>query len=51
MKNGPYDDLPDERRDILRSLFDASFGRLAAAPGTIAKWIHDFVTINRLIGK
>jgi hypothetical protein len=51
MRNGPYDDLPDDRRDTLKALFDASFGRLAAAPEAIAKWIFNLGTLNRLLGK
>jgi hypothetical protein len=51
MKNGPYDDLEDEGRDILKSLFDATFGRVAATAQVIAKRIHDLGTINRLLGK
>jgi hypothetical protein len=51
MKNSFYDDLEDERRAILKSLFDATFGRVPAMVPVIAKRIHDLGTINRLLGK
>jgi hypothetical protein len=51
MRNGPYDDLPDDRRDTLKALFNASFGRLTAAPEAIKRWISRLGTLNRLLGK
>jgi hypothetical protein len=46
-----YDDLSDDRKDTLQAHFDASFGRLAAAPEAIARWIKRLGTLNRLLGK
>jgi hypothetical protein len=51
MKNSPYDDLEDDRRDVLRWLFDATFGRIAATAQQIGAQIRLLGTLNRLLGK
>jgi len=51
MRFGPYDDLPDDHRDTLKRMFDASFGRIAATPQQIGALIKRLGWINRLLGK
>lgn len=51
MKFGPYEDLEDDRRDLLKWLFDVAFGRLAASADLIGQQIHKLGTLNRLLGK
>ena len=51
MRNGPYDDLPEERTDLIKWLFDATFGRIPATAAMIGRQIYRLGTLNFLLGK